>query len=168
MRSLRPSGHLIQLMPQPAPLRCRIRSPLLFSKTSGCSTTCSTVPAPRRCSNWLAIPSTLAPISDSSACSTPGDRTLSRTLTHNAWHYHLLRFHRIKVVDFPCSPPLASACRSEEAGRRCSAPVRRSNQRGEFPKERVEPFVRTSTILPPPTVRSCGDSRHILEPPRSS
>jgi hypothetical protein len=47
----------------------------LILRTSGCSTICSSAPAPRRCSNWLAIPSTWEPTSDSSACSIPGDRT---------------------------------------------------------------------------------------------
>jgi hypothetical protein len=52
-------------------------SALASSRTSGCSTICSSAPAPRRCSNWLAIRSTWEPTSDSSACSIPGDRTLS-------------------------------------------------------------------------------------------
>ncbi len=60
--------------------------------TSGCFTICSTAPVPRRCSNWVAIRSTWEPTSDSSACSIPGDRTLSRTLTHDDRHYHLLHF----------------------------------------------------------------------------
>ena len=49
-------------------------------------------PAPRRCSNWPAIRSTWERKSGSSASSIPGDRTSSRTLTHDARHYHLLHF----------------------------------------------------------------------------
>jgi len=53
----------------------------LSSRTSDCSTTCSTAPAQRRCSNWLATPKHLEPISDSLACSIPGDRNSSIILT---------------------------------------------------------------------------------------
>src|ERR1035441_3948522 len=55
--------------------RCRMNSPLLHCRTSDSSTICSSAPAQLRCSNWLAIPSTWEPTSDSSACSIPGDRT---------------------------------------------------------------------------------------------
>ena len=37
-------------------------------------------------------PSISVPTSGYSACSIPGDRTCSRTLTHDARHYHLLHF----------------------------------------------------------------------------
>jgi hypothetical protein len=56
---------------------CRTSCPLLFSRTSDCSTICSTAPAPRPCSNWLAIQGIWEPTSDSSVCSIRGDRTSS-------------------------------------------------------------------------------------------
>ncbi len=62
------------------------------------------------------------------------DKTCSRILTHDTWHYHLLPLQRTKLFDFPHSPRVASACLSEEAARRCSEPVRHSNPPGEFPK----------------------------------
>ena len=63
---------------------CRMNFPLWSSRTSGCSTICSTAPAPQRCSNWLAIRSTWERISDSSAFSIPGDRTFEH---HPHVHY---------------------------------------------------------------------------------
>jgi hypothetical protein len=72
------------------------------------------------------------------------------------------------VADFPCGPPLASAFQFGGDAQRCSEPVRHSDPRGESPKERGEQFVRTSAGLPPRAVRLCGDSRHILERPRSN
>jgi transposase-like protein len=43
---------------------CRTICPLSSSRTSGCFTICSTAPAQRRCSNWLAIPITWERISN--------------------------------------------------------------------------------------------------------
>ena len=63
------------------------------------------------------LPNTSAHTSAFSACSTPGDRTCSRTLTHDAWHYHLLPFQRITAADFLDSPRVALVCLSEEAAR---------------------------------------------------
>jgi len=50
-------------------------------------------PVPQPCLRSLAIPATSARRSASSACSIPGTSGSSRTLTHDAWHYHLLHFH---------------------------------------------------------------------------
>ena len=54
---------------------CHTNSPHWSSRTSGCSTICSSAPAQLRCSNLLAIPSTWERISGSSAFSIRGDRT---------------------------------------------------------------------------------------------
>ena len=110
---LRPSGHLVQLMPQPAlpevpgqrarqvagralelsccpcltstsSSLCRMNSPLWSCRTSDCSTICCSAPAQRRCSRSPAIPSISERTSGFLACSTPGDRTSSIIPTSTA------------------------------------------------------------------------------------
>ena len=140
-----PSGHLLQLLPQPAlpevsgqRARPLARSaaqellptryvhvvftlphelaPLALQNKKSC-TICCCRPAPQRCSKSLAIPSISARRSASSACCTPGIRNSNSTLTHDACHYHLLRFQRTKEAGPPRGPPAESACLSEGAAR---------------------------------------------------
>ena len=71
-------------------------------------------------------------------------------------------------ADCPHCPRVVSACLSAGAARRCFEPARHPNPRGEFPRERGELLVRASAGLPPPAVRSCGDSPRRPEQLRSS
>src|SRR5438128_1443007 len=65
---------------------------------------------------------------------TPGSRTSIRTLTHDAGHYHLLRFQRTDDADSSHCPLVVLACLSAGAARRCFEPVRHPNPCGEFPR----------------------------------
>src|ERR1700693_3340460 len=92
--------------------RCLINwLPWSFTTRRFC-TVCCFAPVPRPCWRLLPIPNILVLTSAFLVCSTPGDRIFSRTLTHDAGHYHLLHFQRTEETGFPHSPLVASACLS--------------------------------------------------------
>src|SRR5262245_28058824 len=128
----------------------------------------SSEPVPERCYRLLPIRNISRPRSVSSACFTPGDRIFNRTLTHNAWHYHLIDFQGTARVDFPCDPLAKGACRLDGGARGCSEPALCPDRSAEFPKEHAGRLVRGSIGRPPPAVRSNGDSRRTAEPLHSS
>src|SRR5258708_9231732 len=82
------------------------------------------------------IPNTSAPRLASSPCSIVGARTYFRTLTHDAGHYHLLRFQRTNDADCLHCPPVISVCLSAAPDPRCFDPLRHPNPCADLPSGR--------------------------------
>src|SRR5215469_8105214 len=142
---------------------CPSRLPGWHSRTSKWFMASCSRPQPKPCSKLAPTQNTSAPASVFWPCSTPGDRTCIRTLTHNAWHHHLLDFQGTTQVDFPCDPLVDGACLSDGDARECYEPALSPDRSDEFPKEHAGRLVRGSIGRPPPAVRWNGDSRRIAE-----
>src|SRR6516165_6137438 len=79
------------------------------------STISYSVPAPKPFSKSLATRDAWVRKLASSVSCIRGAKSLSRTLTHDAWHYHLLLFQRTRESAFPDGPLVEPACLSERA-----------------------------------------------------
>ena len=73
--------------------------------------------SPSLCWKWQPIPNGWEPGLVSLRCYTRGRSDSSRTLTQNAWHYHLIDFQGTTRVGFPCDPLVRRACLFDEAAR---------------------------------------------------
>src|SRR5215471_16843359 len=108
-------------------------------------------------------PGTSVPDSAFWRCCILGDKTCIRTLTHNAWHHHLLDLQGTTQLDCLCDPLVAGACLSGGGDRECCEPVLCQARSDELPKEHAGRLVRGSIGRPPPAVRWNGGSRRIAE-----
>src|SRR5215470_7298499 len=115
---------------------CHTSSTHSFVKTKSNSTTCCFVSWLRLSLRSLRIRNTLVPRSASSVFCIRGVKTFCRTLTHDAWHYHLLPFQRIVDADPADNPPVESTYPCDVVARRCCEWVRLPDPRGESAMER--------------------------------
>ena len=95
--------------------RCPIAWCHWCCRTKRSSTISYSVAVPKPFSKLLATRDVWGRKLASSVSCTPGAKSSPRTLTHDAWHYHLLLFQRTRESAFPDGPLVEPACLSERA-----------------------------------------------------